>query len=72
LLKFSEITTYLIYGISLIAILFGVIVLSGFAFQNIPPNLKVTCGIVLILWGIYRFISTRIRVRQLKDQEDNE
>ncbi len=73
MLKLSDISTYLGYVLSLIAFLFGVVVLSGIAFQNAPPPLKVTFGIVLMLWGIYRFVATRMRIRQQNDQqEENE
>ena len=71
-MKLSDISTYLSYVVSLIAFLFGVVVLSGIAFQYAPAPLKVTFGIVLMLWGIYRFVATRMRIRQQNNQEEEE
>ena len=72
MLKFSDISTVLSYLVSLIAFLFGAVVISGLAFQNVPSPLRVTFGIVLMLWGIYRFVATRIRMRQQQEQEESE
>jgi hypothetical protein len=70
-LKLSNISTYLNYSVSLITFIFGMIVVSGVAFQYVPSKLRITFGIVLILWGIYRLVFTRIQVRK-KNEEDEE
>lgn len=69
-LKLSNITTYLGYSVSAITFVFGIVIVSGFAFQYIPLQMRIMFGVVLILWGIYRFVMTRTQVR--RQQEDNE
>jgi xanthine/uracil permease len=71
-LKLPTISTYLSYFVSLIAFLFGVVVISGVAFQNVPGKLRVIFGIVLMLWGIYRFVATRFQVRKQNDKDEDE
>jgi hypothetical protein len=44
---------------------------SGVAFQYVPNKLRITFGVVLMLWGIYRLVFTRIQVRQ-RNKEDKE
>ena len=46
--------------------------ISGVAFQYVPSKLRVTFGIVLMLWGIYRLVSTRIQVRQKNEKDEEE
>ncbi|MCX6120034.1 MAG: hypothetical protein NTX44_00240 [Ignavibacteriales bacterium] len=70
--KLSNISTYLHYSVSIITFLFGIIVISGVAFQYVPSKLRVTFGIVLMLWGIYRFVSTWIHVRQKNEKDEEE
>jgi hypothetical protein len=70
-LKFSKISTYLSYSVSIITFIFGIIVVSGVAFQYVPSRLRITFGIVLALWGVYRFVYTRIKVHQ-QNEEDKE
>jgi hypothetical protein len=71
-LKLSNISTYLSYSVSCITFLFGAIILSGIVFQYVPGKLRLSFGVVLVLWGIYRFVSTRMRVRQLKEKDEEE
>jgi hypothetical protein len=71
-LKLSNISTYLNYSASIIAFIFGTIVISGVAFPYVPNKLRITFGIVLMLWGIYRFVFTRIQVRQRNEKDEEE
>ena len=71
MLKLSHISTYLSYSVAVITGIFGSIVASGVAFQYVPEKLRITFGVVLILWGIYRLVYTRTQERQ-KNQQDEE
>jgi hypothetical protein len=68
--KLSNISMYLGYTVSVITFIFGVVIVSGVAFQYVPNQLRITFGIVLMLWGIYRFVYTRLQSR--KKNEDIE
>jgi hypothetical protein len=70
MLKLSNISIYLGYSVSVITFVFGIVIVSGLAFQYVPNQLRITFGVVLILWGIYRFVFTRSRARQ--NNEDDE
>jgi hypothetical protein len=70
MLKLSNISIYLGYSVSAVTFVFGTIIVSGLAFQYIPVQMRVMFGVVMILWGIYRFVLTRTRAR--RQQEDEE
>ncbi|MGD1044465.1 MAG: hypothetical protein ABR936_03935 [Bacteroidota bacterium] len=72
MLKFSNISTYLSYSVSIITLMFGTIIMSGIAFQYVPNKLRITFGVVLMLWGIYRFVFTRIQARQGNEKDEEE
>jgi len=69
-LKLSNISRYLSYSVSIITFIFGAIVMSGVAFQYVPNKLRITFGVVLMLWGIYRLVYTRIQARQQNKKEE--
>jgi hypothetical protein len=71
MLKISNITYYIGYAVGVIAFLFGVMVLWGIGFQNVPQQIRMAFGIVLILWGVYRFVVawSNYRQRQKEDKE---
>jgi hypothetical protein len=71
-LKLSDISTYLSYSVSCITALFGAVILSGVVFPYVPSTLRITFGIVLMLWGIYRFIATRTQIRQQNEKDEEE
>ena len=72
MLKISDISTYLAYSVSIITFIFGAVIASGFVFQYVPERLRIIFGIVLMLWGIYRLIFTRIKVRQQNEKDEEE
>ena len=64
----SELVGYTISGIVGI---FGILVLTeGVANEGMPSNVRIAFGVVLVLFGIYRFAMTRLRATQAerKDQ----
>jgi uncharacterized membrane protein len=58
------------YFVSAVAFIFGIILVSGNAFQYVPVEMRVMSGIVMILLGIYRFILTRTKVRKQGEDEE--
>ncbi len=70
--KLSSISIYLGYSVALITFVFGAIVVSGVVFQYVPIQFRITFGVVLMLWGIYRFVFTRIHVRQKNEPDEEE
>jgi membrane protease YdiL (CAAX protease family) len=72
MLKISNITYYISYVVGVIALLFGVVVLSGIGFQNVPQQIRLTFGAVLVLWGIYRFVVAWSNYRQRQKDGDEE
>jgi uncharacterized membrane protein len=71
-LKLSNISIYLGYSVSAVTFVFGIIIVSGLAFQYIPIEMRMMFGIVLILWGVYRFVLTKTRVRLQHEEEEEE
>jgi predicted membrane protein len=71
-LKLSTISIYLHYGASIVTFLFGAIVLSGIVFQYVPNKLRITFGIVLVLWGLYRFVATQSQVRRQHEEDEEQ
>jgi hypothetical protein len=69
-IKLSSFSTYLGYTVSVVTFLFGIVMLSGVLFSYVPGQLRMTFGVVLILWGIFRFLNTRMRVKQDKEYEE--
>jgi uncharacterized membrane protein len=69
-LKHTNISMYLGYAVSALTFVFGIILICGFAFLYIPSQLRIMFGVVMILWGVYRFVLTRTRMRQ--QHEDDE
>ena len=72
MLKTINISTYLGYFVSVLTFCFGIVIVSGFAFLNVPAKLRIMFGIVLILWGLYRFVATRSAVKQMKERDSLE
>ena len=70
--KLSRISKYLGYSVSIVTIVFGALVMSGIVFQYVPNNLRIIFGVVLMLWGIYRFVLTQVRVRQQSEKDEEE
>ncbi|MBN1398273.1 MAG: hypothetical protein JXA06_09615 [Bacteroidetes bacterium] len=69
-LKHIDISSYLGYTVSAVTFIFGVIILSGLAFQYIPVEMRIMFGVVMVLMGIYRFVLTRTKIRQKSEGEE--
>jgi hypothetical protein len=69
-LKLSNFSIYLGYSVSAATFVFGIIIVSNFAFLSVPIQMRLMFGIVMILWGVYRFVLTKTRVRQQHEDEE--
>ncbi len=54
-----NIMNYIAYTVAVLFIAMGTAILSGLFFNvNFPSEFKITVGVVLILYGIYRIVTT--------------
>jgi uncharacterized membrane protein HdeD (DUF308 family) len=72
MLKISNITYYISYVVGVIAFLFGIVVLFGIGFRNVPQQIRLAFGVVLVLWGIYRLVVAWSNYRQRQKDGDEE
>ena len=65
----SKIFVYLGYAMSVMFLVLGVYVLFFFPEDiQMPEKFSVMFGVVLLLYGIYRFITLRIKQRQADEE----
>lgn len=58
------------YAISGVVGIFGILVLTGGVVnEGMPSNVRIAFGVVLVLFGIYRFAVTRMRATQAERQD---
>jgi len=59
------------YALALFTFGFGALMLAGIVMSgpNVPPQMRYTFGIVLVLMGIYRFVITRMHTSRSKDPD---
>jgi len=66
-----NISVILGYSISAIFFAFGIVMIFGITIPSyIPKEFRITIGIVLLLWAVYRFVLTRMKVKE--DSEELE
>ena len=71
--RWPDISALLGYTVSLVMVLVGVAVTSGYLVHDgVPERFRWTFGAVLVLMGIYRFFMTRIRLQQKALERDEE
>jgi len=59
------------YTISAIFFVFGLVMLLGITIPTyIPKEFRITIGVVLLLWAIYRFVLTRMKAREEREGEE--
>ena len=72
-MKKIPIASYIGYAVSLMFFLFGAAMLGDvLPLRQMPGQFRYMFGVVLILWGIYRFVGTRSRDLQRRREEDEE
>jgi len=72
-MKVKPIDPSAILGYSLAAVFFafGVVVVSGIVIPDyVPKEFRLTIGVVLLLWGIYRFVLTKTRSNDAKGSDE--
>jgi Ca2+/H+ antiporter len=71
-MKKISLSLYLGYAVSCVTFVCGVVVVAGLVpMRHMSVQLRSMFGIVLILWGIFRFAATQTQRRQ-RDMEDAE
>ncbi|MEK6755412.1 MAG: hypothetical protein AABZ02_04585 [Bacteroidota bacterium] len=61
-MKQVDVSKILGYSISGLVTIFGILVLTGLVVnEGMPSKFRITFGIVLVLFGIFRFAVTRTR-----------
>ncbi len=69
----SKIFAYFGYAMSVVFFVMGLYVLFLLPEEmNIPEKFRVMFGVVLLLYGVYRFISLRIKQRQADEERETE
>ncbi len=60
-------TKYIGYSVSCVSFCAGMVFLTGVFIQaSIPAQLRIMCGIVFMLLGVYRFFATRYRIQAME------
>ena len=44
------------------------IIIGAFNLSNVPKEMRIMLGIVLMLWAIYRFVITLIKSKQYEEE----
>lgn len=69
--KTIDISAILGYSLAAIFFGFGVVVVSGIAIPDyVPKEFRLTIGVVLLLWGIYRFVLTKTKSNDAEGSDE--
>ncbi len=69
-LKGLSIDSYVGYALSAVFFAFGLLVVFGLVIpEGVPKQFRITLGVVLLLWGLYRLVLTRTKSIQQKEDE---
>ena len=58
------------FATAVITFIFGILLTTGILFEGEVDTAKFMLGIVLMIYGIYRFVNSIGKVKQLKIEED--
>jgi hypothetical protein len=61
---------YINFATSLFTFIFGVLLLTGVVFPGGSGNTKLMLGIVLMIYGVYRFVISYTKFKQSKLKEN--
>ena len=68
----EKLLTYSGYAVSLFVSCVGAVFLAGFLFPpDIPPRFRTLFGVILVLYGVYRFVTLRIK-HQRKNEDQGQ
>jgi hypothetical protein len=69
-MKTSTLTKYLGYSVSLVSLCVGTILLFDLFVQTtLPAQFRTMCGVVFLLLGVYRFVVTRAKIREIESSD---
>lgn len=60
---------YINFTTAVLTLIFGVLLLTGIIYKSNIGYTKYVFGMVLIIYGVYRFVNTNSKLKQLKMQE---
>lgn len=60
---------YINFGTSVLTFIFGLLLVTGIVYPASRDTVKITLGIVLMIYGVYRFINTVSKVKLAKMEE---
>jgi len=63
---------YINFATAIVTFAFGLLLLTGIIYQDSNDSTKIMLGIVLMIYGVYRFVNSISKVRQAKLQERSE
>lgn len=63
-----NIMKYFAFAISILFVFLGIAILAGYLMnQGLPTQFRIMVGIVLVLYGIFRFFMTYFKKNQTKE-----
>lgn len=62
-------SVYVNFATAALTFVLGVLILTGMVFPGHLDSSKLMFGIVLIIYGVYRFVTTISKIRQVKQEE---
>ena len=65
-------TFYLNFATAIVTFAFGLLLLTGVLYPGSNDSTKIMFGIVLMIYGVYRFINSISKIKQLKLQQRSE
>lgn len=63
---------YINFATAVVTFIFGILLLTGVIYPENKDNTKLVFGIVLIIYGVYRFVNTNSKLKLMKLQERQE
>jgi len=64
----EKLLRYFSYLLSAVFFVGGLFVILGlFNLSNVPKEMRIMLGIVLMLWAIYRLVITRTKIKQYEE-----
>ncbi|MDZ4712802.1 MAG: hypothetical protein SGI89_10835 [bacterium] len=62
-------SVYINFGTSIVTFVFGVLLLTGVLYPGNLDSTKLMFGIVLMIYGVYRFITSISKIKQVRMEE---
>ena len=60
------------FSTAVITFIFGIVLSTGILFPGKVDTAKFMLGIVLMIYGVYRFVNSLSKIKQLKMEENRE